>query len=253
MRLDKLLAEQILELIDTQTHKLLGAIQDGRVVLGGSAGSAGGVGDPPAGFWGQLRQANVTYDTAGSIRACASGSAGSNSLVDNLDAIRLGWEMCNDAIGERHIDWGTGAGQVSAVDVPFQTTSGSIDATNVRDAIEETYAEGGGGGGISWPDYGNCSGVTHWDYNGVDGTPQTVIADGSQDVTFYLWASSIAVEVTGAGKEGHIFWLSTSGSYDIYDDGTDVCMLSVAADGSVTVRRTAGADTFRVALWLMWI
>jgi len=138
----------------------LGAIQDGRVVLGGSAGSAGGVGDPPAGFWGQLRQANVTFDTAGS-RPCASGSAGSDSLVDNLDRIRLGWEICDDAINEDHIDWGHAAGQVSAVDIPFQTTSGSIDATNVRDAIEETYSECyGSGGSAPLGDHDHSAAVT---------------------------------------------------------------------------------------------
>lgn len=150
-RLDKRFSEQILEIIDAKHSKYLGALQDGRVVLGGSAGSAGGTGDPPAGFWGQLRQANVTYDTAGS-RACTAGSAGSASLVDNLDAIRRGWEICSDAIRERHIDWGTGGSQVSAVDIPFATTSGSIDATNVRDAIEETYSDcyGGAGGAGPW-------------------------------------------------------------------------------------------------------
>lgn len=161
MRLDKLLAEQIIELIDNATHSFLGAIQDGRVVLGGSAGSAGGTGDPPAGFWGQLRQANVTYDTAGS-RPCSAGSAGSDSLVDNLDRIRLGWDICDDAINEDHIDWGLGADQVSAVDVPFQTTSGSIAAINVRDAIEETYAAGGGGVGAH-----NILSVTHTDTPGA--------------------------------------------------------------------------------------
>jgi hypothetical protein len=181
LRLDKLLAEQILELIDAQIHKLLGAIQDGRVVLGGSAGSAGGVGDPPAGFWGQLRQANVTYDTAGS-RPCASGSAGSDSLVDNLDAIRLGWEICDDAINEDHIDWGFGAGQVSAVDVPFATTSGSIDAANVRDAIEETYAEcyGNGGNGLGDHDHsGSGSGGSILDSHMVTG--DLILDDGAGD------------------------------------------------------------------------
>lgn len=141
------LAQQILALVKMEAYSLLGAIQDGKTVLGGSAGSGGGTGEPPAGFVGQLAQSNVTFDTAGSSRACSAGSAGSSSLVGNLDAIRLGLEICDDAIGDRHVDWGTGAGQVSAVDVPFATTSGSIDATNVRDAIEETYAEGGGAGG----------------------------------------------------------------------------------------------------------
>lgn len=135
------LGEQILALIKVQSYSLLGAIQDNKTVLGGSGGSGGGVGDPPAGFVGQLTQSNVTFDTGGATRACSAGSAGSSSLVDNLDAIRLGIEICDNAIGDRHIDWGHGAGQVDAEDVPF--TSGSFVATNVHDALEELVGMGG--------------------------------------------------------------------------------------------------------------
>lgn len=77
------LGEQILALIKIQSYSLLGAVQDNKTVLGGSAGSGGGVGDPPAGFVGQLRQANVAYDTTE-----AAYSGGSTSLVDNLAHIR---------------------------------------------------------------------------------------------------------------------------------------------------------------------
>lgn len=77
------LGEQILALIKIQSYSLLGAIQDNKTVLGGSAGSDGGVGDPPAGFVGQLTQSNVAYDTTE-----AAYSGGSTSLVDNLAHIR---------------------------------------------------------------------------------------------------------------------------------------------------------------------
>jgi hypothetical protein len=95
--------------------------------------------------------------------------------------------------------------------------------------------------------------IHYWDYDGVDGSAQTVISNGAEDVTEALWANSIVAEKTGAGKEQHICWLEPGESQAIYDDDTDVCTLAVAADGSVTVQRTAGADTFKVALWLMWI
>jgi len=160
------LSEQILALIRMEAYSLLGAIQDNKVVLGGSAGSGGGTGEPPAGFVGQLIQSNVTFDTAGSSRACSAGSAGSSSLVDNLDAIRLGIEICDDAIQERHIDWGHGAGQVSAVDVPFQSSSGSIVATDVREAIEEAYLHGEGG--YDWGQVVTVNAVSGGDYTTVN-------------------------------------------------------------------------------------
>ena len=101
--------------------------------------------------------------------------------------------------------------------------------------------------------YGNVGGVYYWDYDGVDGNVQTVIANGAEDVTEALWANSIVTEKTGAGKEQQLCWLEPGESQAIYSDGVDTCTLTVAADGSVTVQRTAGADTFKVALWLMWI
>ena len=57
--------------------------QRGRMVLGGSSGSAGGSGGPPGGFVGKLTQSNVCYDTTE-----AESLAGITSLVDNLNHIR---------------------------------------------------------------------------------------------------------------------------------------------------------------------
>ncbi len=135
------LAQQILALVKMEAYSLLGAIQDGKTVLGGSAGSAGGAGEPPAGFVGKLTQSNVTFDTAGSSRACSAGSAGSSSLVDNLDAIRLGLEICDDAIGDRHIDWGHGAGQVDSADMPFTTVTFDGPTTGNIITVPEQLAQ----------------------------------------------------------------------------------------------------------------
>lgn len=260
MRIDKLLAEQIIELIDKQTHKLLGAVQDGRVVLGGSAGSYGGTGDPPAGFWGQLRQGNVAFDTAGS-RPCSSGSAGSDSLVDNLDRIRLGWEICDDAINEDHIDWGHGAGQVSAVDVPFASTSGSISSTNVRDAIEEAYAAGGGGGGGSLDDAYNlgrqitadAGAVEILDAGGLLSEGNVVLDDGSGDspelrfvggsnddvARFYLdddavsGRSDMLLLLPGTSNQSAFYIKTSAGAtrYAFYADGT----MLIPSGGGISV------------------
>lgn len=55
------------------------------ITLGGSSGSAGGVGVPPGGFIGQLIQTRVTYDfTEAETLTVSSGS----SLLDNLNRIR---------------------------------------------------------------------------------------------------------------------------------------------------------------------
>lgn len=93
----------------------------------------------------------------------------------------------------------------------------------------------------------------HWTWSGVDGTARTVIPNGTGDVTevaTFLYAVSA---VTAGDAMGGTVVLEPSDSFELYDDGTDALTLAVAADGSVTVQRTAGADTFKVSLWGTWL
>lgn len=55
------------------------------IYLGGAQGAGGGVGSPPGGFIGQLRQANGAYDTD-EFSELSTGSA--PSILDNLNHIR---------------------------------------------------------------------------------------------------------------------------------------------------------------------
>lgn len=233
------LAQQILALIKIQAYSLLGAIQDNKTVLGGSAGSGGGTGDPPAGFVGQLTQSNVTFDTAGSTRACSAGSAGSSSLVDNLDAIRLGIEICDDAIGDRHIDWGTGAGQVSAVDVPFQSSSGSISATDVREAIEEAWLHGGVTGG-SVVGSGVTGQVAYWTTTDTIGGDAGFTYDVATDTV--TLAGDIVVDdgsfVGTGGLAERIVFNATSGEIELRGGGVHVD--ADAGNTSIIVTSTTG-------------
>lgn len=53
--------------------------------LGGTSGSSGGVGAPPAGFLGMLIQSRVAYDTT---EAATAATTSGSSLLDNLNHIR---------------------------------------------------------------------------------------------------------------------------------------------------------------------
>ncbi|MHA2068514.1 MAG: hypothetical protein ACXABY_29480, partial [Candidatus Thorarchaeota archaeon] len=48
----------------------------------------------------------------------------------------------NDGIKDQHIDWGTGAGQVSAGDVPIADAGGRITATEIENALQELAGAG---------------------------------------------------------------------------------------------------------------
>lgn len=98
---------------------------------------------------------------------------------------------------------------------------------------------------------GSVSSCRFWEYDGVDGTPRTVIADGTGDVTEILTVIYSVVDSDGE-TSGGMTTVEPGDSKNIYDKLATLS-LAVAADGSVTVQRTAGSVTFKVALWLVWI
>ena len=100
--------------------------------------------------------------------------------------------------------------------------------------------------------YDTIGGFMYWEGDGVDDTPVTIIPNGAGDVQYLLRVISV---VRGSGGD-------TSGETNNIEPGSGAVLavitagnltLSVAADGSVTIVRTAGAGTFKVALWMTWI
>ncbi len=89
---------------------------------------------------------------------------------------------------------------------------------------------------------------------GIVGSAQTVIANGTGDVTLVLSGTFAISDGAGNVAGGVITATAPSGSFNLYDDGgTNTCVLAVAADGSVTVIRTAGSRTYAVGLSLIWL
>ena len=91
-------------------------------------------------------------------------------------------------------------------------------------------------------------------YINVNGTPQTVFPDGAKDVTLVLSGTFVVSDGAGNVAGGVVTAIAPSGTFNLYDDGgTNTCQLQVAADGSITVVRTAGTRTYAVNLDLIWI
>ena len=87
---------------------------------------------------------------------------------------------------------------------------------------------------------------------GIDNTLDTIVANGANDVTAIL-SYDITISES-AGGTGHTSGNLTPGNNAaVYNDGVDTLTLSVAADGSVTIQRTAGAATFSVFIDMRWI
>ncbi|MCW7071855.1 MAG: hypothetical protein OCU12_05990 [Methanophagales archaeon] len=140
---DGTLQSLLIRMFQEQDMKFIKAIQGGKLVLGGNPSGEYGGPDNPAGFVGKLSQRNVCYDTD-EFASSGSTSGGSEPcLVNNLNRIRGGYAMGDNFLENRHVQWGTSGGSISARSIPF--SSGSISADNVRDAIGEAYQHGGGG------------------------------------------------------------------------------------------------------------
>jgi len=86
----------------------------------------------------------------------------------------------------------------------------------------------------------------------ITNTAITVIPDSIGDVVAILTVI-YAVSESAGGVSGGTATVVPTGSVDLYDDGVDVLTLAVAANGTVTLQRTAGAATFNVSLNMVWI
>lgn len=87
----------------------------------------------------------------------------------------------------------------------------------------------------------------------VAGTAVTIIADGDEDVTAIL-AAVVVVKASDGNTDAGFTFCRNDDSVELYNDGTDVLTLAVAADGSATLQRTAGSSlTFDVLMDAIWI
>lgn len=91
-----------------------------------------------------------------------------------------------------------------------------------------------------------------WTWNDLDDNARAIIPNGAGDATAGITAIYYLSE-SGGGRDGGIVTVDNGAGVDLYDDGVDVCTLTVNADGSVTIVRSAGAATFDVALQMVWI
>lgn len=90
--------------------------------------------------------------------------------------------------------------------------------------------------------------------SGVVGSATSIIPNGTGDVTLVLSGTFTVSDGAGNVAGGVITATAPGANFNLYDDGgTNTLQLQVAADGSVSVIRTAGARTYAVNLNLNWM
>lgn len=98
------------------------------------------------------------------------------------------------------------------------------------------------------------SGSKFWSDTGIGAGGSTIIANGAGDVTKVITVMYAVSEEAGADTGGGTVTLEpTPDSFAVCSDGTNICTLTCNADGSVTIARSAGAETYSASLWMVWI
>lgn len=134
-----------------------------------------------------------------------------------------------------------GNSQVASENVTlWADASTGVESPLIR---ETTYPAGSAGPGYRG----------FWTWNDVDNTARTVIPNGAGDVTGILTVTYAVSESGGGTSGGTTTATPGGGAVNLYTDGVDTFTLTVAADGSVTVVRSAGAATADIVLNMVWI
>ena len=144
-------------------------------------------------------------------------STGDIDFVDTANTITA--NINADKVDDTHINWGTGAGQVSAVDVPIADAGGIITATEVEGALQENR--------------------TAINLNTAKDLDDVAENGGSTDVAIDITAtnaSTIPLTLKGAASQSSSLLLAEK------SDGTDV--FQVRRSGSIS--NTDGVTTSAV-------
>lgn len=164
--------------------------------LGGLSGSGGGVGGPPGGFVGQLRQSRVAYDEteAETDFTPASGM----SLVDNLNHIRfrISEIESNPASALTVEDWD---GNPSVSNVDRIVFSGATVTDLGGGDVLVVVGSGGGGGSFS----GDPMSVVLTDSSGDAFTPTWLKHGGSAGGEYIELGADVGGKESNAGKVGY--------------------------------------------------
>jgi hypothetical protein len=97
------------------------------------------------------------------------------------------------------------------------------------------------------------SNTKHWTGTSIDGTPQTIIPNATGDVVEVITIQYAASEITGTDVSGGVVVLEPGDTFTVLTDGTNILTLTCAADGSVTIARSAGTDTYKFSAWMVWL
>ena len=209
----------------------------------------------------------------GSIQAIDSGVAVKNLILQSIGGSvgirttapdRLFHAEVSDAVTNSvtyaqrlsHITSGTAAALFGVgLEMELEDAGGNNRVASMYDTV---WADPGAASYLSLLRWQNTHIGNQGGYGGygsakaVAGGAVTILPHGAKDAASGMTMFYRVLESAG-GTSGGSATVDNTSSVDLYDDGTDVLTLAVAADGSATLQRTAGAATFDVVYLIVWM
>jgi len=99
---------------------------------------------------------------------------------------------------------------------------------------------------------GAVGGSMYWETATLNATPQTILADGSGDCNRRLSVMYTITDKTSSAVYGTFQTCDNNSSATLWSNADCTVVLSVAANGAVSVVRTAGTHDAELVLWMVW-
>lgn len=100
--------------------------------------------------------------------------------------------------------------------------------------------------------YGSTGGALFWDFDGLSST-QTILPAGSIQACLNVYG---VCRSSGGTNQGVSPGMNPRGnSFSIFsaNNFADIVTMFAASDGSLTINRTAGSQTYKLALWITYV
>lgn len=156
-----------------------------------------------------------------------------------------------NTVDDTHIDWGTGANQVSAVDVPIADAGGIITGTEVETALQEnrtainlnTTHRSSNGSDHSFIDQDVTSGSTPT-FTGTNftGIPYTGLANGT-DGELITWDAAGAIDTVAVGTSGQILTSNGAGAAPTFQNASSGFSDPMTTRGDIIYRDATNTTT----------
>jgi hypothetical protein len=189
----------------------------------------------------------ANYEATGVLQIGYGPNLGSNNIYDQSSlTVRATTENRTAALSLYAAENGSPEFSQASIDAAKIILNGASSV----DIVNAANRKGSSNGNFTVNN--GLLGFTLWSFSGLAGTAQTIIPDGSDDVSngavFFYW-----IDPSSGFSDGGFTSCANNQANYLWNNGTNQVEIAIAANGALTVRRTSGTLTYNVAIAILWI